>query len=270
VTGTGPFLLVQLSDLHMKDDDAVPGRRLADAVRDVTALRPAPDAVLVTGDLVEHGSASEYERAAELLSPLTMALHVIGGNHDERGGLRATFAPDGADAGDGDYRYATRLGPLRLVACDTTDPGRVEGRMGAERLEWLDARLAEDRETPTIVAMHHPPLLMGIPAWDAIGLPDGDRAAIGEIVAGHPQVLRILSGHVHRAALGSVGGCPVFTCPSTWIQGLLDFSHPDDLALVAEPPAFAMHVVVAGELTTHVQPVGTGKTLDEADAEGMT
>jgi hypothetical protein len=31
-----------------------------------------------------------------------------------------------------------------------------------------------------------------------------------------------------------------------------------------------MHVVVAGELTSHVQPVGTGKTLDESDAEGMT
>jgi 3',5'-cyclic-AMP phosphodiesterase len=270
VTGSGPFLLVQLTDLHVNDDDDVPARRLADAVRDVAALRPAPDAVLLTGDLVEHGSASEYERVRELLSPLAMPLHVLGGNHDERGGLRATFAPTGADAGDEDYRYATRCGPLRLVACDTTDPGRIEGRLGEERLAWLDARLAEDRETPTIVVMHHPPLLMGIPAWDAIGLPDADRAAVGDIVAGYPQVRRIICGHVHRAALGSVGGCPVFTCPSTWIQGLLDFGHPDALTLVPEPPAFAMHVVVAGELTSHVQPVGTGKTFDEPDAEGMT
>jgi Icc protein len=268
VTGSGPFLLAQLTDLHVNDDDPVPERRLVDAVRDVAALAPAPDAVLVTGDLVEHGFASEYERVRALLSPLAMPLHVIGGNHDERGGLRAAFAPAGA-AGDDDYRYATRCGPLRLVACDTTDPGRIEGRLGAERLAWLDARLAEDRETPTIVAMHHPPLLMGIAAWDAIGLPDADRAAVGEIVAGHPQVRRILSGHVHRAALGSVGGCPVFTCPSTWVQGLLDFGHPDVLALAPEPPAFALHVVVGGELTTHVQPIA-GKTSDEPDAEGMT
>ena len=268
MTGSGPFLLAQLTDLHVNDEDPVPERRLADAVRDVAALAPAPDAVLVTGDLVEHGSASEYERVRELLSPLAMPLHVIGGNHDERGGLRAAFEPAGAGADD-DYRYATRCGPLRLVACDTTDPGRVDGRLGAERLAWLDARLGEDRETPTIVAMHHPPLLMGIPAWDAIGLPDADRAAVGEIIAGHPQVRRIVSGHVHRAALGSVGGCPVFTCPSTWVQGLLDFGHPDTLALVPEPPGFALHVVVAGELTSHVQPV-TGKTSDEPDAEGMT
>jgi 3',5'-cyclic-AMP phosphodiesterase len=269
VTGSGPFLLAQLTDLHVNDDDPVPERRLADAVRDVAALAPAPDAVLVTGDLVEHGSAGEYERVRALLSPLAMPLHVIGGNHDERGGLRAAFGPAGADGVDGDYRYATRCGPLRLVACDTTDPGRVEGRLGAERLAWLDARLAEDRETPTIVAMHHPPLLMGITAWDAIGLPDADRAGVGEVVAGHPQVRRILSGHVHRAALGSVGGCPVFTCPSTWVQGLLDFGHPDVLALAPEPPAFALHVVVSGELTSHVQPI-TGKTSDQPDAEGMT
>jgi 3',5'-cyclic AMP phosphodiesterase CpdA len=268
VTGSGPFLLAQLTDLHVNDDDPVPERRLADAVRDVAALAPAPDAVLVTGDLVEHGSASEYERVRALLSPLAVPLHVIGGNHDERGGLRAAFGPGDA-AGDDDYRYTTRCGPLRLVACDTTDPGRVEGRLGAQRLAWLDARLAEDRETPTVVAMHHPPLLMGIRAWDAIGLPDADRAAVGEIVAGHPQVRRILSGHVHRAALGSAGGCPVFTCPSTWVQGLLDFGHPDVLALAPEPPAFALHVVVAGELTSHVQPI-TGKTSDEPDAEGMT
>ena len=97
--------------------------------------------------------------------------------------------------------------------------------------------------------MHHPPLLLGIPAWDAIGLCDADRAALGDVVAGHPHVRRIVAGHVHRAALGSVGGCPVFTCPSTWIQGRLDFAHPDELSVVAEPPGYAVHVAVAGELT---------------------
>jgi 3',5'-cyclic-AMP phosphodiesterase len=256
VSAGQPFLVVQLSDAHVRDDDAQPERMFADAVRDVAALEPAPGAVLVSGDLTEHGFPHEYERVRELLSALTMPVHVLGGNHDDREHLRASF-PVPADDGDGgDYRYTARCGPLRLVAVDTTDPGRVEGRLGAERLAWLDARLAEERETPTIVAMHHPPLLLGIPAWDEIGLPDADRAAVGEIVAGHPHVRRIVAGHVHRAALGSVGGCPVFTCPSTWIQGLLDFAHPDQLSLVAEPPGFAVHVAAAGELTSHVQPIG--------------
>ncbi len=250
-----PFLLVQLSDAHVRDDDAQPERMFADAVRDVAALAPAAGAVLVSGDLTEHGLRHEYERVRELLSGLAMPVHVLGGNHDDRESLRASFPLPGGDDGE-DYRYTTRCGPLRLVAIDTTDPGRVEGRLGAERLAWLDARLAEEGETPTVVAMHHPPLLLGIPAWDEIGLPDADRAALGEIIARHPQVRRVLAGHVHRAALGSVGGCPVFTCPSTWIQGRLDFARPDELSVVAEPPCFAVHLAVAGELTTHVQPVG--------------
>jgi 3',5'-cyclic-AMP phosphodiesterase len=257
MSGREPFLVVQLSDPHVNDDDEVPARMLADAVRAVAARDPAPGAVLVTGDLTEHGSASEYERVRELLSVLGMPVHVLAGNHDEREALRAIFPQPDDGAGE-DYRYATRCGPLRLIGVDTTDPGRVEGRLGAERLAWLDARLGEDRATPTIVAMHHPPLLMGIQAWDEIGLPDADRAAVGELVAGHPHVLRIVAGHVHRAALGTVGGRAVFTCPSTWIQGLLDFAHDEQLQLVPEPPGFAVHVAVAGELVSHVQPVGEG------------
>jgi 3',5'-cyclic-AMP phosphodiesterase len=256
VSADRPFLLVQLSDAHVRDDDAQPERMFADAVRDVAAMEPAPDAVLVSGDLTEHGLPHEYERVRELLAALAMPVHVLSGNHDDRTCLRASFPMPGGHGDGGDYRYTTRCGPLRLVAVDTTDPGRVEGRLGAERLAWLDARLAEEPEAPTVVAMHHPPLLLGLPAWDDIGLTAADRAAVAEIVAGHSQVRRVLAGHVHRAALGNVGGCPVFTCPSTWIQGRLDFAHPHELSVVAEPPGFAVHVAVAGELTTHVQPVG--------------
>jgi 3',5'-cyclic-AMP phosphodiesterase len=257
MTAPASFLLVQLSDPHVNDDDEVPERMLADAVRAVAARDPAPGAVLVTGDLTEHGSVSEYERVRELLSVLRMPVHVLAGNHDERGALGAAFPLRDGVTGE-DYRYATRCGPLRLVGIDTTEPGRVDGRLGAERLAWLDARLCEERETPTIVAMHHAPLLVGIPAWDEIGLPDADRAALGEVVAGHPHVLRIVAGHVHRAALGTVGGRAVFACPSTWVQGLLDFAPYEQIQLVAEPPGFAVHVSVAGELVSHVQPVGEG------------
>jgi 3',5'-cyclic-AMP phosphodiesterase len=256
VTADGPYLLVQLSDAHVRDDDDQPERMLADAVRRIVAMDPAPGAVLLTGDLTEHGRPHEYERVRELLAPLGMPVHVLGGNHDDREAMLAAFPPE--EPGDGDYRYVTRCGPLRLVVVDTTEPGRIEGRLGEERLGWLAARLAEDRETPTVVAMHHPPLVIGIPAWDAIGLPAADHVACGEILARHPQVLRVVAGHVHRAALGTSGGRPVFTCPSTWIQGRLDFGRPDELDLVPEPPGYAVHAVAGGGITTHVQPVAEG------------
>jgi Icc protein len=255
VTHPERFLLAQLSDPHVSDDDEARALALAAAVRSVIAFEPAPDAVLVSGDLTEHGTASEYERVRELLSALRMPVHVLAGNHDDREAMRKSF-PLPLVAADEDYRYATRCGPLRLIGCDTTQPGRDDGAFGGERLAWLEARLTEDRDTPTVVAMHHLPLPTGIPPMDALGLARADRVAIDELIAAYPHVGAILTGHVHRAVVGTLGGCAVFACPSTWIQTLLDLREPARLQVVAEPPSFGLHVAVAGELVSHLQPIG--------------
>jgi 3',5'-cyclic-AMP phosphodiesterase len=258
VTHPERFLLAQLSDPHVSDGDDSAALALDAAARQVAAFEPAPGAVLVSGDLTEHGSVSEYERVRELLLALTMPVHVLAGNHDDAQALRRSFPlpPAIAHAASDDYRYVTRCGPLRLIGCDTTRPGRDDGEFGPERLSWLEAQLTEDRDTPTIVAMHHLPLLTGIPAMDALGLPKADRVALSELVAAHPQVRRILTGHVHRTVLGGLGRCPVFACPSTHLQLVLDLQEPTRLAVVPEPPGFGLHVALAGELVSHVQPVG--------------
>jgi 3',5'-cyclic-AMP phosphodiesterase len=251
VTGA-PFLLAQLSDPHVNDEDEIPAGALARVVGEVAGLDPAPGAVLVTGDLAEHGRAGEYERVRELLAPLAMPVHVLGGNHDDAHALRAAF-PAG-EPGD-DYRYATRCGPLRLVVCDTTRAGRDDGHLPPDRLAWLEATLAEEPETPTIVAMHHLPLETGIAAADALGIAAGERAGLADVIARHPQIRRILTGHVHRPVVGEIGGCPVFACPSAYAQGALDLTGSEQLALTDEPPAFALHLAREGEIVSHLAPV---------------
>ena len=93
-----PFLLAQLSDPHIGADwgggDPVAG--LAAAVAAVLALPQAPDAVLVSGDLVDHATDAEYEQARKLLAPLRAPLFVLPGNHDDRGALRRHFGVPGA------------------------------------------------------------------------------------------------------------------------------------------------------------------------------
>src|SRR4051794_9050743 len=165
-----PFLIVQLSDPHIgaawADSDPVAG--LAAAVAAVRALNPQPDAVLVTGDLADAGADGEYERVRELLAPLNAPTYVLPGNHDDRATLRRRFALPGSGAEP--VCYAVDLGPVRLVVLDSTIPGEDPGALDDARLAWLESTLAAAPEQPALIAMHHPPLLTGVPAGGEIGL----------------------------------------------------------------------------------------------------
>jgi 3',5'-cyclic-AMP phosphodiesterase len=218
----------------------------------VHTLRPAPDAVLVTGDLTEHSDDAEYDQVRELLASLDAPLFVLPGNHDDPAALRRHFAVPGVDGGP--VQYAADLGGLRLVVVDTTRPGENPGALTEDRLSWLDAALAAEPGTPTVLAMHHPPLFTGIPPLDAIGLPAEDRRALGAVMERHPHVCRIVAGHMHRTIAGELGGCAVLAGPSTYMQARLDLQS-QELELVPDPAAFALHVLRDGELISHVQTV---------------
>jgi Icc protein len=249
-----PFLLVQVSDPHVGAQwaDGDPAARLATAIESVRALRPQPDAVLVSGDLTDNATDAEYEQVRELLAPLGGPLYVLPGNHDDRRALHRHFGVPGADGEP--VQYAADLGPVRLIAIDTTRPGEDPGALDAERLGWLDEKLATEPKTPTLLAMHHPPLATGVPVWDELGLPDADRQALGEVIARHPQVRRIVAGHVHRTIVGELAGRAVLTVPSTYVQSRLDF-RLEEIELADEPAGFAIHAIQDGEVVSHVQPV---------------
>src|SRR5437764_11421197 len=182
---TRPFLLLQLSDPHIgaewADGDPVAG--LAATVESVRALRVRPDAVLVSGDLADHATDAEYEQVRELLAPLKAPLFVLPGNHDDRRALHRHFGVPGADGEP--VQYSMDLGPLRLVVLDTTRPGEDPGALDTERLGWLAAELATAPEAPTLLAMHHPPLVTWVPVWDELGLPAADRRALGAVLERH-------------------------------------------------------------------------------------
>jgi Icc protein len=249
------FLLAQLSDPHIGADwgygDPVAG--LAAAVESVRSVRPQPDAVLVSGDLADNADDAEYRQVRELLAPLRAPFFVLPGNHDDRSALRRHFDLPGVDGEP--VQYAADLGPLRLIALDTTRPGEDSGALDAERLAWLDEQLAAAPDAPTLLAMHHPPLSTGAPAWDEIGLPVADRQALGEVLARHRQVRRIAGGHVHSTITAELAGRAVLTIPSTYVQSRLDFDT-QEIELAAKPAGFAIHVVVDGEVSSHVQSIG--------------
>lgn len=249
-----PFLLLQISDTHLGAtwDGSDPEDGLRAAVEAILALPQRPDALLVSGDLTDDGTAEKYARVKELLAPIGLEPHVIPGNHDLRGPLREAFGLPGV--GDEHASHVADLGPLRLVCLDSTIPGAEGGALDEGRIEWLDAALGEDRETPTVIALHHPPLPTGIPTFERIGLAPESRAALAEVVGRHPQVLRLVAGHVHRVIVSELAGRAVLTVPSTYLQAALDFEAPK-LVMGADPPGFAVHALRDGELASHLQAI---------------
>ena len=90
---------------------------------------------------------------------------------------------------------------------------------------------------------------------DAIGLADEDRRALARIVERHPQVRRVLGGHLHCAITGELAGRPVVVAPSIYDEVRPDFSS-GSWTYLATPPGFALHAALDGELTSHVVRVG--------------
>jgi len=252
-----PTLLAQISDSHIDVSDGS-GDALAAAVAAVSRLDPQPAAVLCTGDLTNNGTPEEYALARELLAPLRAPLHPIPGNHDDRDAMRAAFADHPGVAGTGEYiQYSAGCGPLRVIACDTQKPNSDGGELPAERLEWIEAELAREPGRPTIVAMHHPPILTGMSEFDEeIGLAPEERRALADAIARAGGADLIVTGHIHLAIRGSLGPTPVQICPSTYLQAKLDFRPGAPIKLIPETPAFAVHVCGAdSRVISHVRTI---------------
>jgi 3',5'-cyclic-AMP phosphodiesterase len=247
--------LVQLSDPHIGAswNGVDPAARLQATVDAVLQLRPPPDAVLLSGDLAEHATDAEYAQLRELLAPIGAPLYALPGNHDDREGLRRHF--DLAGTGDEPVQYEVELGAVRLVVADTKRDGSDAGELGAKRLAWLESALGAGSHATTVVAMHHPPLVTGIPPMDAIGLSLADREGLETLIAEHPQVQRVVGGHFHRAIAGELAGRGVLAAPSTYMQLELDF-EAREFAFSDAPSGFAVHLAVDGRVISHIQSVG--------------
>ncbi len=253
-----PATLVQLSDLHLCEGEGGrgPAARLERAVRRAAALQVPPRAVLLSGDLADTPSSAVYEHVRELLAPLDVPVHAIPGNHDGRDLLRAEFGPGPAPAGT-PVNLDVDCGPLRLVGCDSTSPGDDAGALGDEQLRWLDETLRRQPQTPTLLALHHPPVLTGVRVMDAIALAAEDRVALEALLREHPQVQAITCGHVHTTMTSAFAGRPVLICPSTNSAMRLDLRARDDLPFTVseQPVGFAVHALVDGRMVSHVQAV---------------
>ena len=264
MTANAPHtLLLQLSDLHIREPGRLAYGRidtapyLREAVASIGRLPQRPAALVITGDLTDFGRAAEYDHLRELLAPLApLPIYLLPGNHDERQQLRASF-PEHAWLGtEGFVQYSVPVGAMQLIALDTVVPGASEGSLCAERLDWLAAQLDAHRDRPVVIAMHHPPFRTLIGHMDEIGLLQG-ADELEALVARHPNVERVICGHLHRSIQVRFGGSLALTVPSPAHQVCLDLAPDAPSAWTLEPPGYAVHALPAGgRLVSHLAASG--------------
>jgi Icc protein len=234
------MIIAHLSDPHISVNNEANAASFERAVAHILRLPAPPDVVLITGDCANSGDPREYERLREVISPLTMPVYVVPGNHDNRENLARAFGEQGEAALEGFVQYVVGAWPVRLIALDTHVPGSDAGALCSRRLAWLQERLNEQPGQPTVIFMHHPPFLIGLSPTDQIGL--AGAAELGDLVARHPQVEAILGGHIHMLMARRFRGAIAITCAAAGHHLLPDYRHPERLDAVLEPPACLLHI----------------------------
>ncbi|ARP97212.1 phosphodiesterase [Bordetella genomosp. 13] len=256
------MLIAQITDLHIR----MPGQKayrvvetdryLPPAVAALNALDPAPDVVMISGDLTDFGREAEYAHLKGMLDRLAAPYYLLPGNHDARAELQRVF--DGhayLGSMDGFVQYTIEDYPLRMVVLDTVVPMQSHGELCERRLDWLADRLDEQPERPTVIVMHHPPFRTGIAHMDAIGLLQGAER-FEAIVGRHRNIERIMCGHLHRTIFRRYAGTVASTAPSTAHQVALDLRPDGPSAFKMEPPGYHLHEWRDGALVTHHAYIG--------------
>jgi 3',5'-cyclic AMP phosphodiesterase CpdA len=269
----GLMLIAQITDVHLGFEPGNPrenNRVRLDRVLDALCNGPnRPDLLLVTGDITEHGDRESYERFAEAVAGCPFPVVACVGNHDDRANFAAAFPQHPLDGGFA--HCAISLDGFRLIVLDTLEPGRQGGAFCEVRAAWLAARLDEDRSTPTLIVMHHPPFDAGI-AWMITDPREPWVARFADAVAGHDQIVAILCGHLHRAIVAPWRGVTTIVCPATAPELALDLrpidpEAPDERPMVvADPPGYALHRWTPDGLVTHFETAEGHGVLARFDA----
>ena len=262
------MLIAQITDLHIgpSKDSALNQSRFEAVLSKVGSLEP--DLVLVTGDLTDSGNAEAYSQLRARLATLATPILPAIGNHDQRETFIAAFGD--AFVNEGFVQYAVEQDGLRIIVLDTVEAGQHAGAFCARRAAWLAARLDESPDTPTLIAMHHPPVASGI-AWMDQGVDGAWSHRLGEALAGRSQVIGLVAGHLHRPMTAGFAGTSLVVAPASAPSVVLDLGpelgHGADAIprIVEDEPGFAVHLWDGRSLVSHFATAANPRVLANLD-----
>ncbi|WP_307852450.1 phosphodiesterase [Glaciihabitans sp. dw_435] len=211
--------------LHLSDTHLLAGnKRLYDTVDSEAHLRELfeelaqsdgrPEAIIITGDLADHGETEAYQRLRAIVEPVAAKLGSqiiwVMGNHDKRENFREELFGEVPNSRPVDRVYD--VNGLRVITLDSTVPGAHYGEISSAQLDWLAEELSVPAPHGTILAMHHPPVPSVLDLAVLVEL--RDQAGLAEVLEGS-DVRSIIAGHLHYSSTSTFAGIPVSVASAT-------------------------------------------------------
>lgn len=216
------FKIIQITDTHLFEDpstellEVCTNKRFESVLAHVNQHHADADLLVISGDLV-HDDGGAYQRLHGLLSEWHDRLQVIPGNHDIREALIGAFSCD-TRLDDQHITFNVEHSGWQIIGLDTLLDGRVEGDVDDVQWNWLEQILVANPEQPSLVFMHHPPVIVGSKWVDKLGLISFERFKV--VVEENPQIKLVVCGHIHQEHTQPFGQAMLFTTPSTSVQFL--------------------------------------------------
>jgi 3',5'-cyclic AMP phosphodiesterase CpdA len=237
------MIIAQISDIHAaSDNDNL--SRLDRALHWLDRLKP--DVLVVSGDLIDDNWFEGYGQIAGRLNKRCWPTYLLPGNSDSRDRMRRIF--DNGYYAKNACHFAVNTGKVRLIGLDTTIAGEAAGAV-APHLGWLRSALAAAPALPSLLFLHHPVIMSGIPTMDRIMCRDSaELEAFFDDVS--PRPVAIAMGHVHRPAMGMFAGIPACICGAICPANPVWFGA-EHVPAVNDPPALMIHYFNQGSLVSH-------------------
>jgi 3',5'-cyclic AMP phosphodiesterase CpdA len=177
-----------------------PSDNLIKVLENVKSLIQKPDFILISGDLVHEGNATDYAYLKQTIEdhvkdiPVYTAL----GNHDVTAAYWEGY--EGKVNCTDQLFYETDINGYRLIVLDSSYDNSGVGMVDSIQLDWLANVLKTPAENGSLVVVHHP--------LEAGEVKDGHALTNSKEllnIINDTDVIAVLSGHIHQNKLSHFG-----------------------------------------------------------------
>ena len=212
-------VLVHISDLHVgfaefREDI------LLNTITYINELNP--DAVIISGDLTDHGYYNEFVKAKEFVSLIIPPTLIVPGNHDARNLGDEIFEEV---IGHSHNVLELNESQIKIIGLNSSEPDLDHGKIGRLQKKYMEEQIDDAKEKGyyTVITFHH----------HIISIPNTGRernvlSDAGDILYTliNKDVNLVLSGHKHVPHVWKMNNTLIATTGTVSSMKLRGKSHP--------------------------------------------